>query len=351
MKNILVTGGAGYIGSITILVLLQKGYKVTSIDSHINSSSLSYKRIRRILKNYSKDCLKNFDYYEGDIRDYNFLKNIFIKNIINKESFDGVIHFAGLKAVRDSINNPIEYWSSNVEGTINLIKVMKKFNCKKIIFSSSASIYEPVDNRLLRENSKIKPINTYANTKNAIEIFLNDLYKSSPNEWSIINFRYFNPIGAHNSGLIGESPVGMPNNIFPLINKVALGQLEKINIFGNDWDTPDGTCVRDYIHVMDLAKGHILGIEYLFDNQPQIKTLNLGTGNGHSVLDLIKKFEEYNKVKIPYVFTDRRLGDLSSSIADNSLTKKILKWEPKKDLKSMCIDGWKWYKNNENIFF
>ena len=346
MKNILVTGGAGYIGSMTILELLQKGYKVTSVDSYINSSSITYKRIKNILKNFSIDYKKNFNYFEGDVRDFKFLENIFIKNITNKNPFDGVIHFAGLKALRDSLNNPIEYWSSNVEGTINLIKVMNKFNCKKFIFSSSASIYEPFENKLLNENSNINPNNTYANTKNTIEVFLKDLYKSSSNEWSIINFRYFNPIGAHDSGMIGENPIGIPNNIFPLINKVALGQLDKIQIFGNDWKTPDGTCIRDYIHVMDLSSGHILGLEHLFNKGPQILTLNLGTGKGHSVLDLIKMFEKFNKVKIPYVFTERRPGDASCTIADNSLTKKILRWEPRRDLKEMCKDGWKWYRIN-----
>ena len=348
MKNILVTGGAGFIGSITTLTLIQKGYKVTVIDSYVNSSEIIIKRIKNIINSQCPKYLGNFDNFKGDLRDKSFLEDVFIKKINQGINFDGVIHFAGLKSVKDSITNPIEYWSANIEGTINLIDSMEKFNCKKLIFSSSATIYSLNNNKLINENSRLQPINPYGNTKYVAEIFLSDVFKSQSDKWSIINLRYFNPIGAHNSGLLGENPIVKPNNIFPIINKVALGEIEKLEIYGNDWNTPDGTCIRDYIHIMDLSEGHVLALEHLFENAPDFINLNLGTGQGISVLELINNFEKINNVKIPYVFVKRREGDLACTVADNSLANKLLNWIPEKNIEDMCKDGWKWtLTNNE----
>ena len=257
-----------------------------------------------------------------------------------------MIHFAGLKSVNESINNPIEYWDNNVLGSLNLFRVMDKYNCKTIVFSSSANIYaKSNDNRKLKENSEIKPNNPYGETKAAIEKILFNLSQSSNSQWRIANLRYFNPIGAHFSGLIGENPNGIPSNIFPFITQVAAKRIEFLNIFGNDWSTHDGTGVRDYIHIMDLAEGHVSALEYLF-KEKKVVNLNLGTGKGTSVLDLINTFKKVNKIDLPYKIKGRRDGDLGYVVANNSLAQSLLNWKPSRSLDEMCKDGWNWQLKN-----
>ena len=350
MRSILITGGAGYIGSHTCYLLLESGYEIYIIDSLINSDKKSLERVLQI-NPLKKEIFKNkLHLFVGDIRDKELLRTIFTKAKINSKPIGGVIHFAGLKAVNDSINNPLIYWENNVQGSITLLKVMAENQCRKIIFSSSATIYGNNNQLKIDENNSLKALNPYGETKIAIENLLRNIYDSSPNKWGIINLRYFNPIGAHESGLIGENPLGTPNNIFPIINLVAQGKNEKLAIYGNDWETHDGTGVRDFIHVCDCAEGHIRALEFLNKQKTTLINLNIGTGKGYSVLDLIKTFEKVNKVSIPYFFAKRREGDCGSVIADNSLAKKILKWEPSLTLEQMCLDGWKWTKINPNGF-
>ena len=274
------------------------------------------------------------------------MQSIFDKSTENGDPIDSVIHFAGLKSVAQSVLDPISYWDANLVGTISLINIMNQNNCHEIVFSSSASIYGSTDKEKISEDALIKPVNPYGITKMSIEKFLRNVYDSCQEKWKIANLRYFNPIGAHSSGLIGEYPKGEPNNIFPYINNVASGDLPSLSVFGNDWPTLDGTGVRDYIHVMDLAEGHIRSLEFLKNNKPQFLNLNLGTGKGTSVLELIKTFERVNKVKIPFTFDERRSGDVAKLIADNSFLKLTLKWFPKRTLEEMCKDGWRWKSDN-----
>jgi len=348
MKTILVTGGLGFIGSHTCVTLLEKGYKILILDSLINSSIKVIDRIKNITLDSKNNLNEKLEFFECDLRDELKLENIFKNNTSDSKKIDAVIHFAGLKAVSESTNNPLKYYDFNVLSTINLLKIMERFNCKKIVFSSSATIYGSNGrNCNIQEDAPINPINPYGETKVVIENILQNLFLSS-NNWSISILRYFNPIGAHPSGLIGESYLKTPNNIFPIINEVASGERKNLNIFGNDWDTYDGTGVRDYIHVMDLADGHVLALEYLFKNVGEIIKLNLGTGNGTSVLELIAIFKLVNNLEIPYLFTQRRQGDVSRAVADISLAKEKLNWSPIRDLKTMCKDGWNWKKQNIN---
>lgn len=348
---ILLTGGAGFIGSHTALVLLKKGYCIIIIDSLINSKKRSIDRIKNIAKRECPQYLDNISCQYGDIRDSKFIEEVFLKAKKDNQEISGVIHFAGLKSVGESLKNPILYWDVNLVGSINLLKVMEKFNCKSIIFSSSATIYGSCNNENIAENSSINPINPYGTTKVAIEQLLSDIYESDPKSWKIINLRYFNPIGAHPSGTLGEDPKGIPNNIFPIILKVASKELKKINIFGSDWDTKDGTGVRDYIHVLDLAEGHVLALEFLIKNKKQIinMSMNMGTGKGTSVLELIKTFEKVNKVKVPHIFDEKRIGDSGIAVADNSLMRELLNWTPSRNIEDMCRDGWLWKKNNSRF--
>ena len=349
MTKILVTGGAGYLGSHTCLALIEKGYEVIVIDSFINSNPKSLKIVEQIhINNLGGKQKAKIKVRKGDLRNIEDLRRLFSEEIDQGESIDGVIHFAGLKAVNESISNPLMYWENNLVSTINLLKVMKENECKNIVFSSSATVYGLSNKTNISENSPLKPINPYGNNKETIEKILNDLFKSSSKHWCIANLRYFNPIGAHQSGLIGENPVGLPNNIFPLILKVASGKLSHLEIFGNDWPTPDGTCIRDYIHVMDLAEGHLKTLEFLFKNKSQILNLNIGTGRGISVLQLVNTFEKINNVKIPVEFVNRRLGDACRVVADNTLAKTVLNWSPSKNIKEMCKDGWQWKVLNPN---
>ena len=345
MKNILVTGGAGFIGSHTCYHLLEKGYEIFSIDSYINSSRESLKRINKLFKR-NKNFKNKLNVYEGDLRDEDFLNKIFKEAINHKKRIDAVIHFAGLKSVKESFYNPLQYWDANVNSSINLLKVMAKYECKKIVFSSSATIYGQSKKLKIDESCILKPINPYGTTKMVIEKLLSNLNTKSEADWKIANLRYFNPIGAHSSGLIGELPLGVPNNIFPLITNVAIGNFDELRIFGNDYDTKDGTCIRDYIHIMDLAEGHTRTLEYLNNNESQTLNMNIGTGSAVSVLDLVNTFQEVNKIKIPYKFVQRREGDVERLVADNTLMKSTLNWTPKKNLVDMCRDGWKWQSNN-----
>jgi len=346
MKKILVTGGCGFIGSHTCLALLEKNYKIVVIDSMVNSVSIALERVKKLSTN--KD---NLSLFRGDLRDIDFVREVFSKAKSDNQPISAVIHFAGLKSVCESIDQPIKYWDNNVNATINLIHVMEENDCNTIVFSSSATIYAIKDNLPIKESSELQAINPYGNTKIVIEKLLSDLYKSSPKSWRISSLRYFNPIAAHGSGLIGEDPRGIPNNVFPLIMQVAIGKIGKLKIFGNDWETLDGTGVRDYIHVLDIADGHIKVLEFLLKEEPQIINFNLGTSKGTSVLELLNIFQKINNIDVPYEYSDRRIGDYCTVIADNSKAKSVLDWTPKRNLKQMCIDGWKWQSANPNGYF
>ena len=346
MQRILVTGGLGFIGSHTILLLIEKGYEILIVDSLINSSIKALDRINKIIVNNFPKMKNKLSFLKGDLRDESFIREIFSNQNKIGKPITAVIHFAGLKSINESINEPLKYWDFNLLSTINLLKVMNLFECRTIVFSSSASVYGAPNIDLIKEDQKLDPINPYGLTKLTIENLLANLYESSSKEWKIINLRYFNPIGAHPSGLLGEVPMGIPNNIFPLISQVALGKIKCFTIYGKDWPTIDGTGVRDYIHVMDLANGHFYALDYLINNSPKLLSLNLGTGIGTSVLDLIKTFERVNNINVPFQFSDRRKGDAAVVVADNSLVKNILKWKATKNLDDMCRDGWKWNKLN-----
>ncbi len=346
MKKILITGGAGYIGSHTCLLLLEKGIDIVVIDSLVNSSQNSIKRISNLLSNHKKKGKLKFEL--GDIRDNKKLNQIFNFEYNSGKPIDGVIHFAGLKSVVESLSLPLSYWDVNVNGTINVIRSMQQFGCKNIVFSSSATLYGIVESKKIKETDLINPTNPYGNTKYAIEKLLNDLYNSDKKNWKIACLRYFNPIGAHTTGELGEAPQLNCNNIFPKVLNVASGEMNHLEVLGKDWPTKDGTGVRDYIHVLDLAEGHIAAIDYLQKNKPQFICLNLGTGKGTSVLDLIETFKKVNNIDIPFIFKSRRSGDVPYMVADNSLALSKLDWYPFRNIKDMCIDGWKWKKNNPN---
>ena len=295
------------------------------------------------------DASSKLEFYKGDIRDKLFLNNIFAESLRQGAGIDGVIHFAGLKSVKDSCLDPINYWNVNVTGSINLIEVMNKYNCRKLIFSSTASIYGNSKEIPFKESCLPKPLNPYTNTKLVVETFLNDLHKNYDDNWNIICLRYFNPIGAHHTGILGEEPKGMPNNIFPLILR-SIAQKSKFYIFGKDWPTPDGTCIRDYIHIEDLAQGHIAALEKLFYEKVDFMQLNLGTGKGTSVLELINEFEKVNKVRVDYEFTYPRPGDCPILIANNDSAQENIKWIPRRNIEIMCKDGFKWLKKNPQLF-
>lgn len=331
---VLVTGGAGYIGSHTLISMFESGYDVVVIDNLDNSSKEAIKRVEEITG-------REVRFYENDVRDKDALRKIFRENNI-----DAVIHFAGLKAVGESCSIPIKYYDNNLISTLYLLEVMEEFSVKRLVFSSSATVYGVATEMPLREGMPLGAINPYGRTKYFIEEILRDLY-SSDNTWSIALLRYFNPIGAHKSGKIGEDPRGIPNNLMPYISQVAVGRLERLNVFGNDYDTPDGTGVRDYIHVVDLANGHAKATDWVLNNTG-CEPFNLGTGNGCSVLELKNAFEEASGVTVPYVIAPRRPGDPASVYADAKKAKEILGWEAKKTIKEMCEDTWRWQKNNPN---
>ncbi len=348
MSSILVTGGAGFIGSHTCFLLLKKGHTIFILDSFVNSSNKVIEKILLILKEEEIDCRGRIHLIEGDLKNKSDIEKVFQISIKSNNPIEGVIHFAGLKSVLDSILEPLNYWKNNVLGTLNLLEIMESYNCQTIVFSSSATVYKAESDHTLSEDDQCEPVNPYGQTKLTIEKILCDLYNSEPLLWRISCLRYFNPVGAHESGLIGEDPLCRASNIFPQITKVAVGKLEKIKIYGSDWPTPDGTGVRDYIHVMDLAEGHLSALDYLMNSKPQISIFNLGTGKGTSVLGLIKVFERINNVSIPFSFEDRRPGDKCSVIAKTSLAKSVLNWIPRRNIEDMCRDGWNWQVKNPN---
>lgn len=329
---ILVTGGTGYIGSHTVVELLDSGYEVVIVDNFYNSKPEVLNRIQDITG-------KDFKFYEIDIRDQEALDKVFSENQI-----EAVIHFAGLKAVGESVEIPITYYHNNITGTLMLCEVMQKHGVKKIVFSSSATVYGMDNKPPYTEDMPTSATNPYGRTKLMIEEILKDIYVSD-NSWGISILRYFNPIGAHASGKIGEDPNGIPNNLLPYITQVACGKREKLYVFGDDYDTHDGTGVRDYIHVVDLAQAHIKALEKIISNTG-VEIYNLGTGVGYSVLDVINTFARVNQVEVPYVITDRRPGDVATSFADPSKALKELGWKAAKNLEDMCRDSWNWQKNN-----
>ena len=336
MDNILVTGGTGFIGSHTVVELLNAGYNVVVLDNLVNSSKESLERIKKITG-------KSVKFYEDDLLDMEALQNIF-----EKENISSVIHFAGLKAVGESCEIPLAYFNNNITGTINLVMAMEKYNVKSLVFSSSATVYGKPASVPVKEDFPLSVSNPYGRTKLIIEDMARDIYNADKS-WDIALLRYFNPIGAHESGEIGENPNGIPNNLLPYVAKVASGELECVNVFGDDYDTPDGTGVRDYIHVSDLAEGHIKALEKLSSN-PGLVTYNLGTGKGYSVLEIIHSFEKACGKKIPYNITDRRPGDIDMCYADPGKAKEELGWVAKRDIDKMCEDAWRWQVNNPKGF-
>ena len=347
MSIILATGGLGFIGSHICLEILESGLDVLVVDSLINSSLDVIKRIEKILSTKNKSKVGKLFFRKGDIRNYEFLNNIFKEFLVLKKPINSVIHLAGLKSVSDSIIDPINYWDVNVNGTLNLLSVMKKNNCNNIVFSSSATIYKSKIKEKIDENSELKPINPYGNTKFAIENLLNDLFKSEKDKWRIAKLRYFNPVGAHSSGQLGEDPKKNVNNLFPSVFDAIHKHIDFLPIYGDDWPTKDGTCVRDFIHIMDLAEAHVLVLNYLIKNEPQNLKLNIGTGKGFTVLEVVNTFINEINLDLKYKFVQRREGDCSEVVAYNSLAKSILKWEPKRKLLEMCVDSWNWNKNNK----
>ncbi len=334
--NLLITGGAGYIGSHTVVRLLESGYDVVIVDNYMNSKPEVIKRIERITE-------KRIKVYEVDLRDSVALEQVFCEN-----HFDGVIHFAGLKAVGESVDFPLDYYDNNVVGTLVLLKVMEKCQVQNIVFSSSATVYGDKNQSPLVETMPLSTTNPYGTTKWMIEEMIKDVTYANPN-WSAVNLRYFNPIGAHPSGMIGEDPNGIPNNLMPYITQVAIGKRDYLSVFGNDYDTIDGTGVRDYIHVMDLAEGHLKAFDYTLKHKG-CHVFNLGTGKGHSVLEVIRFFEKATKTQIPYQIEKRRPGDIATCYASVNKAEKDLKWKAKFDMFKMCEDAWRWQSKNPNGF-
>lgn len=331
--RILVTGGAGYIGSHTCLELLNQGHEVVVFDNLCNSSEEALKRVQEITG-------KSLTFYKADMLDRDALEEIF-----SKEKIDAVIHFAGLKAVGESVAKPLEYYYNNITGTLILCDVMRKHGVKKIIFSSSATVYgDPAFVPITEDCPKGKITNPYGQTKSMLEQILTDLHVADP-EWNVILLRYFNPVGAHESGMIGEDPKGIPNNLTPYITQVAVGKLKEVGVFGDDYDTPDGTGVRDYIHVVDLAIGHVKALKK-FGDAPEVYIYNLGTGCGYSVLDVIHAFSKAVGREIPYVIKPRRAGDIATCYADSTKAKEELGWTAERGIDEMCADSWRWQSKN-----
>lgn len=335
MTRVLLTGGAGYIGSHTAVELLEKDFEIVIYDNLVNSSKIALDRIRKITG-------KDFKFYEADILDTDFLKKV-----LTEEKIDVVIHFAALKAVGESVKKPLEYYHNNLTGTLSLLKAMVDTNVKKIIFSSSATVYgDPETTPITEDFPKGTCTNPYGWSKSFMEQIMTDLNTADP-DFKVILLRYFNPIGAHKSGLIGEDPKGIPNNLLPYISQVAVGKLDYLHVYGDDYDTHDGTGVRDYIHVVDLAKGHVLAVEKI-DELKGIEIINLATGNGYSVLDVVHAFEKACGKKIPYQIEERRAGDIDKCFADPSYAKKAIGWKAENGINEMCQDAWRWQKMNPN---
>jgi len=332
--KILVTGGAGYIGSHTVVLLVQAGYEVVIFDNFSNASRESIRRVEKIVG-------QSLTVVEGDIRSREDLEEVF-----SQHKIDSVIHFAGLKAVGESVEQPLRYYDNNVTGTIVLCEVMAKHNCKSIIFSSSATVYGDPATTPILESFPTSATNPYGRSKLFIEEILRDLYVAD-NAWKIVLLRYFNPVGAHESGTIGEDPNGIPNNLMPFIAQTAVGKRDILSVFGGDYDTKDGTGVRDYIHVVDLAQGHLNALERI-DTFNDVMTINLGTGKGYSVLEMVSAFEKASGKKVPYKIVERRAGDIATCFADPSYAKEVLEWEATRGIEQMCKDGWRWQRQNPN---
>lgn len=332
--KILVTGGAGYIGSHTCLELLGNDYEVVVVDNLSNSKEESLKRVMDLAG-------KRLEFYKVDLLD-----KVSLNKVFGKAAFDAVIHFAGLKAVGESVNSPLKYYTNNVTGTIVLCEAMIRHNIKNLIFSSSCTVYGNPHKVPITEDFPLLPTNPYGRTKLIIEDILRDLHRAD-HTWNVALLRYFNPVGAHKSGRIGEDPNGIPNNLFPFISQVAVGKFPFLSVFGDDYPTPDGTGIRDYIHITDLALGHLKALKMLSSN-PGVVTYNLGTGSGYSVLEIVTAFEKAAGKKIPYRITGRRPGDIALAYADPSLAKKELGWTAERGLDEMCADSWKWQTNNPN---
>jgi len=332
--SILITGGAGYIGSHTCVELLNAGYEIIIADNFSNSKPEVLNRIKELTN-------MEFRFYRVDLLDSDALEQVFIENKI-----EAVIHFAGLKAVGESVQLPLKYYHNNITGTLVLCELMQKYGVRSIVFSSSATVYGMNNISPLTEDLPLSTTNPYGSTKLMIEEILKDVY-ASDNKWSIALLRYFNPIGAHESGRIGEDPNGIPNNLMPYITQVSVGKREKLSVFGSDYDTQDGTGVRDYIHVVDLAKGHLKALEKILETEG-VNVYNLGTGIGYSVLDVVKSFEKATGKEIPYVLTDRRPGDIATCYADPAKALNELNWKAEKNLIDMCRDSWNWQENNKN---
>ncbi len=330
--KVLVTGGAGYIGSHTCVLLLEAGYDVVVFDNFSNASEESIARVEALTG-------KQVTLIRGDIRDRKALESVFSQHTI-----DAVIHFAGLKAVGESVEQPLRYYENNVCGTVLLCEVMAVYGCKSIVFSSSATVYGDPHTTPIKEDFPLSATNPYGRSKLMIEEMLRDLYVSD-NQWKIVLLRYFNPVGAHASGMIGEDPNGIPNNLMPFIAQTAVGKREKLSVFGNDYNTHDGTGVRDYIHVVDLAEGHLKALEKIADID-EVLAVNLGTGKGYSVLDMVKAFEKASGKDVPYEIAPRRSGDIAKCYADPSFAKELLGWEAKRGIEEMCEDTWRWQHNN-----
>jgi len=331
---VLVTGGAGYIGTHTCIELDKAGFDFVVYDNLCNSSQEALRRVEKIIG-------KEVKFVKGDIRDANALQSVF-----DRYDIDSVIHFAGLKAVGESVEKPLEYYDNNVSGTVVLCEVMQKNNCKKIVFSSSATVYGDPHTTPIKEDFPLSATNPYGRSKLFIEEILRDVFVSD-HAWKIVLLRYFNPVGAHESGMIGEDPNGIPNNLMPFISQVAVGKREKLSVFGGDYDTKDGTGVRDYIHVVDLAQGHVKALHKIASLQ-DVLTVNLGTGKGYSVLDMVKAFEKASGKKVPYEIAPRRAGDIAKCYADPSYAKEQLGWEATHGIDEMCADTWKWQSANPN---
>jgi UDP-glucose 4-epimerase len=332
MKRILITGGAGYIGSHTCIEFLAADYELVVLDNLSNSSVEALKRVETITG-------QEIPFVEGDIRDKALLRRVF-----SEYTIEAVIHFAGLKAVGESVAIPLRYYDNNVAGSISLFEVMTEFGCKKVVFSSSATVYGDPESVPIQESSPLSTTNPYGASKLMVEGVLGDLFVSD-SSWSIAILRYFNPVGAHKSGLIGEDPNGIPNNLMPFVSQVAVGQRDKLSVFGGDYATHDGTGVRDYIHVVDLAKGHVKALQSLEQN-PELLTVNLGTGTGYSVLDMVRAFENASGKVVPYQVVARRPGDIAQCYADPSYAEKVLSWTAQYDINRMCVDSWRWQSLN-----
>jgi UDP-glucose 4-epimerase len=332
--KVLVTGGAGYIGSHTVILLIEAGYKVVVFDNFCNASKESIRRVEKLVN-------QPIEVIEGDIRSRANLQELF-----NQHKIDTVIHFAGLKAVGESVEKPLKYYDNNVNGTATLCEMMAKNGCKRIVFSSSATVYGDPATTPILENSPLSATNPYGRSKLMVEEILQDLYVSD-SEWQVVLLRYFNPVGAHKSGTIGEDPNGIPNNLMPFITQTAVGKRESLSVFGDDYDTIDGTGVRDYIHVTDLAQGHLDALDKIKNfKEPMI--INLGTGNGYSVLEMVHAFEKASGKSVSYTIAPRRAGDIATCFADPSYAKEVLDWKAVKGIDEMCEDSWRWQSNNPN---